>query len=79
MKKLLMLVALSCIFCNVVKAATLDEKIAKVEMRYENRIEKLDNSRYKADRKALLKEHARQDADLKIKHLKELNGLKKHK
>ena len=79
MRKLLMFVALSCIFCNVVKAATLDEKIAKVELRYENRIERLDNSRYKKERKELLKEHARQDADLKIKHLKELDNLKKHK
>ena len=77
MKKLLSLVVVSMCFVNCVAfAASLDERIAKVETRYEQKIQKIDTSRYKAERKDVLKKHARQDADLKIQHLKDLDALK---
>lgn len=77
MKKLLTLVVLSvCFFNYTAFAATLDERIAKVETRYEQKIQKIDASRYKAERKEILKKHAKQDADLKIQHLKDLAALK---
>ena len=77
MKKLLSLVVVSMCFVNCVAfAASLDEKIAKVETRYEQKIQKIDASHYKVERKDVLKKHARQDADLKIQHLKDLDALK---
>ena len=77
MKKLLSLVVVSMCFVNCVAfAASLDERIAKVETRYEQKIQKIDASRYKAERKEVLKKHAKQDADLKIQHLKDLDALK---
>ena len=77
MKKLLSLVVVSMCFINCVAfAASLDERIAKVETRYEQRIQKIDASRYKTERKEVLKKHAKQDADLKIQHLKDLDALK---
>ena len=77
MKKLLSLVVVSMCFVNCVAfAASLDERIAKVETRYEQRVQKIDASRYKNERKAVLKKHAKQDADLKIQHLKDLDALK---
>lgn len=77
MKKLLSLIVLSVCFFNCSAfAASLDERIAKVETRYEQKIQKIDASRYKAERKEVLKKHAKQDADLKIQHLKDLAALK---
>ena len=77
MKKLLSLVIVSMCFVNCVAyAATLDERIAKVEAKYEQKVQKNDNSRYKTERKEMLKKHAKQDADLKIQHLKDLDTLK---
>ena len=77
MKKLLSLVIVSMCFVNCVAyAATLDERIAKVEAKYEQKVQKIDNSRYKTERKEMLKKHAKEDADLKIQHLKDLDTLK---
>lgn len=77
MKKLLSLVIVSMCFVNCVAyAATLDERIAKIEAKYEQKVQKIDNSRYKTERKEMLKKHAKQDADLKIQHLKDLDTLK---
>lgn len=77
MKKLVLLTVLFSIWNASAYALTLDERIAKVENRYEQKIQKIDNSRYKAERKEVLKKHAKQDADLKIQHLKDLDALKK--
>ena len=52
------------------------DKIAKVETRYEQRIQKIDASRYKTERKEILKKHAKQNAELKIQQLKDLDNLK---
>lgn len=77
MKKLIFALSfISCLFASVANAATLEERIAKVEAKYEQRIEKIEKSRYVDERKALLKEHARQNADLKIKQMKDLDNLK---
>ena len=77
MKKLLILTILFSVWNSTAFALTLDERIAKVENRYEQKVQKIDNSRYKAERKEVLKKHAKQDADLKIQHLKDLDALKK--
>lgn len=76
MKKFLSIVALSFLFINSAYAATLEDKIAKVETRYEQRVQKIDASRYKAERKEVLKKHAKQNAELKIQQLKDLDNLK---
>lgn len=78
MKKLLALVAVCLTFvaCNAY-SATLDERIAKVEAKYEQRLKKIDNSRYTDARKSMLKEHATQIKNLKVKQMKELATLKK--
>lgn len=76
MKKFLSIVALSFLFINSAYAATLEDKIAKVETRYEQRVQKIDASRYKAERKEVLKRHAKQNAELKIQQLKDLDNLK---
>lgn len=80
MKKLLTLIAF-CLAFNAfnANALTLDERIAKVEARYEQRVEKINNSRYKDVRKTMLTKHAREDADLKIQHLKDLDTIKSTK
>lgn len=77
MKKLLALVAVCLTFaaCNAY-AASLDERIAKVEAKYEQRMKKIDSSRYTDARKVILKEHASQNKELKIKQMKELAALK---
>lgn len=77
MKKLLILTAVCLSFaaCNTY-AASLDEKIAKVEAKYTEKMQKIDNSRYSDARKVVLKEHASQNRDLKIKQMKELAALK---
>lgn len=77
MKKLLILsaVCLSFVACNAF-SATLDERIAKVETRYTEKVQKIDNSRYSDARKAVMKEHASQNKELKIKQMKELAALK---
>lgn len=78
MKKLLTLVALcSVFFAFNAQSATLDERIAKVEAKYEQKLQKIDNSRYTDARKSILKQHAEQNKDLKIKQMKELDSLKK--
>lgn len=76
MKKFLSILALSFLFINSAYAATLEDKIAKVETRYEQRVQKIDASRYKAERKEVLKKHAKQNAELKIQQLKDLDNLK---
>lgn len=76
MKKFLSIVALSFLFINSAYAATLEDKIAKVETRYEQRVQKIDASRYKTERKEVLKRHAKQNAELKIQQLKDLDNLK---
>lgn len=76
MKKFLSIVALSFLFINSAYAATLEDKIAKVETRYEQRVQKIDASRYKEERKEVLKKHAKQNAELKIQQLKDLDNLK---
>lgn len=76
MKKFLSILALSFLFINSAYAATLEDKIAKVETRYEQRVQKIDASRYKAERKEVLKRHAKQNAELKIQQLKDLDNLK---
>ena len=76
MKKFLSIVALSFLFINSAYAATLEDKIAKVETRYEQRVQKIDASRYKTERKEVLKKHAKQNAELKIQQLKDLDNLK---
>lgn len=57
-------------------SATLEQRIEKVEAKYEQKIKKLDNSRYTEERKTILKQHAKQNKDLKIKQMKELALLK---
>ena len=76
MKKFLSILALSFLFINSAYAATLEDKIAKVETNYEQRVQKIDASRYKAERKEVLKRHAKQNAELKIQQLKDLDNLK---
>lgn len=76
MKKFLSILALSFLFINSAYAATLEDKIAKVETRYEQRVQKIDASRYKTERKEVLKKHAKQNAELKIQQLKDLDNLK---
>lgn len=78
MKKLFAIVSVFCVFFSLVaNAATLNDKIAKVETNYEKRIVRIDNMKRATEaRKDMLKEHARQTADLKIKQLKELETLK---
>ena len=78
MKKLFfVLTVIASLFASNVYAASLEERIAKVEAKFEQRIQKIDMSRYTEERKSLLKEHAKQNADLKIKQMKELDSLKK--
>lgn len=78
MKKLLSIVTLFAIFfTTTANAITLDERIAKIEARYEKRIEQIDNmKRAKPERKEVLKKHARQNADLQIDQAKDLEELK---
>lgn len=78
MKKLFfVLTVIASLFASNAYAASLEERIAKVEAKFEQKIQKIDTSRYTEERKSLLKEHARQNADLKIKQMKELDSLKK--
>lgn len=77
MKKLFVTLSLIItIFAFNVNAKTLDEKIAAVETKYEQRINKIDTMRATNARKEVLKVHARENADLKIKQLKDLEALK---
>ena len=59
-----------------VNAKTLEERIANIETRYEQRLDKIDTMRGTDARKEVLRKHAREDADLKIKHLKDLDAVK---
>ena len=64
MKKLLILTAVCLSFiANNAYAASLDERIAKVEARYTERVQKIDKSRYSDERKVVLKEHAAQNKE----------------
>lgn len=76
-KLLIVLTMVASVISYTAFAATLDERIAKVETKYEQRIQKIDNCRYTEERKELLKKHARENTDLKIKQMKELDSLKK--
>ena len=77
MKKFLRFFAICLVFSAInANAATLEQKIEKIEAKYEQRIKKLNNSRYTEERKAILKQHATQNKDLKIKQVKELALLK---
>ena len=80
MKKLLFVLTMICsLFASSVFAATIDERIAKIETKLEQRIEKINKSRYTTERKEMLKKHAKESSDLKIKQMKELNSIKKVK
>ena len=80
MKKLFLIVALGiCLLHCSAFAKTLDERIANVETKYEQRVNKIDTMRAKDARKEVLKRHAREDADLKIQHLKDLDTIKSTK
>ena len=59
-----------------VNAKTLEERIANIETRYEQRLDKIDTMRAKDARKEVLRKHAREVADLKIQHLKDLDAVK---
>lgn len=59
-----------------VNAKTLEERIANIETRYEQRLDKIDTMRGTDARKEVLRKHAREDADLKIQHLKDLDAVK---
>lgn len=77
MKKLLSLIAIVAVmFTFSVNAKTLEERINSVETKYEQRIEKINTMRGSDARKEILRKHAREDADLKIQHLKDLEKVK---
>lgn len=77
MKKYLSLIAIVAVmFAFSANAKTLEERIANVETRYEQRLDKINTMRGTETRKEVLKKHAREDADLKIKHLKDLDAVK---
>ena len=77
MKKILTVLAVVLTFVAFnTNAKTLEEKIANVETRYEQRLVKIDTMRGKETRKEILKKHAREYADLKIQHLKDLDAVK---
>ena len=77
MKKVLSLIAIVAVmFAFSAYAKTLEERINSVETKYEQRIEKINTMRGSDARKEILRKHAREDADLKIKHLKDLEQIK---
>lgn len=77
MKKLLSLIAVVAVmFAFSANAKTLEERINSVETKYEQRIEKINTMRGSDTRKEILRKHAREDADLKIKHLKDLEQIR---
>ena len=77
MKKLLSLIAIVAVmFAFSANAKTLEERINSVETKYEQRIEKINTMRGSDARKEILRKHAREDADLKIKHLKDLEQIR---
>lgn len=77
MKKFLSLIAIVAVmFAFSANAKTLEERINSVETKYEQRIEKINTMRGSDARKEILRKHAREDADLKIKHLKDLESIK---
>lgn len=77
MKKVLSLIAIVAVmFAFSANAKTLEERINSVETKYEQRIEKINTMRGSDARKEILRKHAREDADLKIKHLKDLEQIK---
>lgn len=77
MKKILTVLAVVLTFVAFnANAKTLEERINAVETKYEQRVEKINTMRGKEARKEVLKKHAREDADLKIQHLKDLDAIK---
>ncbi len=79
MKKFTFLLALfTCLFAFNVNAITLEEKIAKVDASYQKRITQINNmKRASAEKKEILKKHAKQNRDLKVEQTKELDSLMK--
>ena len=77
MKKLFTLIAfVACVCAFNANAITLEEKLAKVEMSYTKRIDSIDNmKRASVEKKKILKKHAKENYDLKIKQTKELDKL----
>lgn len=77
MKKILTVLAVVLTFVAFnANAKTLEERIANVETRYEQRLNKIDTMRGTDARKEVLRKHAKEDADLKIQHLKDLDAVK---
>lgn len=79
MKKLFTLIAfVACVCAFNANAITLEEKLAKVETSYTKRIDKIDSmKRASAEKKEILKKHAKENYDLKVKQTKELDKLNK--
>ena len=75
MKKFLSLLALLTLLVSNANALTLEEKLAKVDVSYNKRIEKIDSmKRATAEKKNILKKHAQQNRDLKKEQVKELDS-----
>lgn len=75
MKKFLSLLALLTLLVSNANALTLEEKLAKVDVSYTKRIEKIENmKRATAEKKDILKKHAQQNRDLKKEQVKELDS-----
>lgn len=78
MKKFLSLLTLLTFIVSNANAITLEEKIAKVDASYNKRIEKIDSmKRATNEKKVVLKKHAKQNRDLKVEQVKELDSLTK--
>lgn len=77
MKKILTVLAVVLTFIAFnANAKTLEERIANIETKYEQRLNKIDTMRGTDARKEVLRKHAREDTDLKIQHLKDLDAVK---
>lgn len=77
MKTLTSLLTIAAILVSFnVNAKTLEERIANIETKYEQRLDKIDTMRGTDARKEVLRKHAKEDADLKIQHLKDLDAVK---
>mgnify|MGYP003438553733 CR=1 FL=1 len=70
------LTLIACLVAFNANALTLEEKISKAEMSYNNRIEKIDTMKRASEaKKSLLKLHAKQNFDVKVKQIKDLDKL----
>lgn len=78
MKKLFTVITcLLVLFSYVANAATLDDKINKINASYEKRVVRIDNMKRASEpKKAMLKKHAQQTRDLRIAQVKDLDTLK---